>query len=259
MKKKFSLKKSIRNRHFFVLDFLSIFVAYFIAYGFIDHISKGIEFIASHYVQVFGTAILFVALLYFVGIYSVMWVYSGTKDYLYLSVACVISAILSTLLHLALYNASLLKITVLATVMIGFWIVGSRMGMRAWYRLDKERAFLSGNHPKKRLLIVGAGEAASIVLRDMERNNKYHYEVVGFVDDDPEKSNARIHGIRVLGNRNAILKLCQLYQVEEILIAIPSLTGDGRKEIVEICNESGCKVRILPEINQMMDETKEKY
>lgn len=257
MKKTYSMKKTIRNRHFFVLDFLSSFVTYFIAYGFIDHFSGGIEFIGSHFIQVLGASIIFNILLYLFGMYSVMWIYSGTKDYLYLILVCITSSFLSILLHLALFNASLLKITVLAMIMTSLWIVGSRMGIRAWYRIDKERSFLSGNHPKKRLLVVGAGEAATLLLRDIERHNKYHYDVVGFIDDNPEKNNARIHGVRVLGNRNAILKICRLYQVEEIFIAIPSLSGEDRKEIIEICNESGCKVKILPEINQLMNDAKD--
>ncbi len=260
MVEKSSLQKgSFRNRYLFLLDFLSSFVAYFVSYGLTKHFSGGIDFVISHWIQVLGTGILFCLILYFARIYSVMWFYSGTKDYLRLILCGMSASSMSILLHLALYHENVVKISVLAVVLVTAWIVGSRMSMRAWYRIDKERSISPSDYPQKRLLIVGAGEAAAVVLRDMDRNENWNnYNVVGFIDDDFNKRHARIAGVQVLGTRNSIPRICRAHKVDEILIAIPSAPASDRKEIIEICNETKCKVKILPSIDQMIGTSQEK-
>ncbi len=254
MKEKLSYKKGIvRNRNLFLLDFLSSFIAYFISYGLTDHFSGGVDFVITHLIQVIGTGILFCGILYFLRIYSVMWIYSGTKDYLRLILCCISASALSVLLYLALYYANNLKISMLAVILVSAWVVGIRMSLRAWHHINKERTISSFGYPKKRLLIVGAGEAASVVLRDMDLNKNLNYEVVGFIDDNTEKRNGSIGGIQVLGNRDSIPRICRSRRIDEILVAIPSAPAIERKEIIEICNETNCKVKILPSIDQMID------
>ncbi len=258
MEEKSSFKKgTIRNRYFFLLDFLCSFVAYFVSYGLADHFSGGMDFVISHLIQVIGTGILFCGILYLSRIYFIMWIYSGTKDYLRLILCCMSASALSLLLHLALYHAIVVKISVLAVILVSAWVVGSRMSLRAWYHIDKERSLSPSGYPKKRLLIVGAGEAATVVLRDMDRNSNLNYDVIGFIDDNVEKRNARIAGIQVLGNRDSIPRICRSRRIDEILIAIPSAAAADRKEIIEICNETNCKVKILPSIDQMIDQSHE--
>lgn len=260
MKEKSSVKKkrNVRNRYFLLLDFLTSFVAYFVSYGLTDHFSGGLNFVVGHWLQIIGTGVLFFIVLYCSGIYSTMWTYSGTKDYLRLIISCMVASALGVLLHLALYYAAVVKISILAVLLISAWVVGSRMCLRAWYHLDKEKSAMS-EHPKKRLLIVGAGEAAAVAVRDMDMNSNLNYDVVGFVDDNPEKRYARICGIRVIGTRDSIPRLCRSHRIDEILIAIPSASSTDRKEIIEICNETNCKVKILPSIDQMIDHPEEIY
>ena len=100
-------------------------------------------------------------------------------------------------------------------------IVGSRMLIRAIHNLYNRAANASDN---KRLLIIGAGSSATIVLRDISNNENLNYDVVGFIDDDPEKKNIRIYGEKVIGNRNDIKRVCREQRVDEILIALPSAT-----------------------------------
>ncbi|MBE7042937.1 MAG: polysaccharide biosynthesis protein [Ruminococcaceae bacterium] len=258
MEEKLSIKKrTFRNRYFFLLDFLCSFIAYFVSYGMAEHFSTADKFMFSHLFQVVGTGILFCLILYYSRIYFIMWMYSGTKDYIRLIFCCITASMLSLILHLAFYHGSVLKISILAVILISVWVVGSRMSLRAWHRIDRDRNLLSEEYPKKRLLIVGAGESAAMVLRDMEWNGKLNYDVVGFVDDDPEKRHARVHGFDVLGDRDSIPRICRLSKVQEILIAIPSASAADRKEIIEICNETNCKVKILPSIGQMLDHSLE--
>ena len=96
------------------------------------------------------------------------------------------------------------------------------------------------------MLIVGAGNAGYLIAQDIIQSGGPR-KIVGFVDDDPDKQGKRLGGFKVLGDRYAIAELVDAYEVEEILIAIPSLHPEQLQEIANICSVSGCKVQILPE------------
>ena len=111
----------------------------------------------------------------------------------------------------------------------------------------------------KRLLIVGAGSAAMIMLKDLAGNDNINYNVIGFIDDDKNKKNAIIYGVKVLGDRYDILNVCNKYDVDEILMAMPSASSHDRREVLELCNETGCKIKILPSIDQVITGTDIKH
>lgn len=246
------IKGCIRNRYFFLLDFLFAFAAYFISVGIVDCFSAALLFVESHFLLVFFTAVVFCIALYISGVYSIMWIYSGTRDYLKLLSACLRASVCCILFHMIVYSYDNMKMSVLAMFLLSGLIMGARMAVRGWNHIDSART-LSFELPRKKLLIVGAGTAATIMLRDMDWNSNLNYEVVGFIDDDPAKKNARVNGIQVLGDRSNIQRICRERRIDEILIALPSASRKDRKEIIEICNETACKVKILPSIDQAIE------
>ena len=85
------------------------------------------------------------------------------------------------------------------------------------------------------MLIVGAGDAGQLMVREMQRNRQLHYTPIGFVDDDPRKRGDRIHGVRVLGTTDDLAHVLRDNKPDEVLIAIPSAPGAVRRQIVEAC------------------------
>ena len=85
------------------------------------------------------------------------------------------------------------------------------------------------------MLIVGAGDAGQLMVREMQRNRQLHYTPIGFVDDDPRKRGDRIHGVRILGTTDELAHLLRDNKPDEVLIAIPSAPGGVRRKIVETC------------------------
>ncbi len=239
----------LRNRYLLLLDFCLAFAAYAACAWIVGGREYPAAFFGAHWSMVLAAAILFCCVIFSQGGYAVLWVYSGTKDYLTLSLSCMAASLLHLLLYTVAVNQGDEKTEFLSVVLLSACVVASRMAVRAAYRLSSERAH-SGNTDEKRLLIVGAGESATIMLRDMTNNDNLNYYVVGFVDDDPHKRHARINGIYVLGDRNDIVKICRKHKVDEILISIPSAAAKDRREIIEICNETPCAVKILPSIDQ---------
>ena len=85
----------------------------------------------------------------------------------------------------------------------------------------------------KEVLIVGAGDAGQLVIRELQRNRQLGYTPIGLVDDDPRKKNLRIHGVRVLGTTDELPHILRDNRPDEVLIAIPSASGEARRRIVD--------------------------
>lgn len=108
----------------------------------------------------------------------------------------------------------------------------------------------NGGRNGKRVLIVGAGAAAEALLRELGDSQ---YLAVGCVDDDREKQGARIHGVTVLGTIDELNHVATAYQVEELFIALPSLTGQRMGRVIEHCLASGRKFRTIPGLADLLE------
>ncbi len=104
----------------------------------------------------------------------------------------------------------------------------------------------------KEVLIVGAGDAGQLMVREMQRNRQLHYTPIGFVDDDPRKRGDRINGVRVLGTTAELPHLLRDNRPDEVLIAIPSAPGAVRQRIVENCRAEEVPVKTLPGLNELI-------
>lgn len=106
-------------------------------------------------------------------------------------------------------------------------------------------------NPKK-VLIVGAGSAGDMIVRELLNRQNRTYQPIGFVDDNPTKKNSRIHGIKVLGNREKIADIVERHKVDEVIIAIPSAKGEVIRDIIFHCERVDIKFKILPGLHQIL-------
>ena len=107
---------------------------------------------------------------------------------------------------------------------------------------------------KKQVLIVGAGDAGAMMVREIEQNDDAILKIVGFIDDDPRKQGSKLSGFTVLGTTADIVAISQAKSVDEIIIAMPSVSGDVVRRIAESCRQTGCEVKIMPNLLEMTDE-----
>ncbi|GIV70493.1 nucleoside-diphosphate sugar epimerase/dehydratase [Caldilinea sp.] len=105
------------------------------------------------------------------------------------------------------------------------------------------------------VLIVGAGDAGAMVLREIQNNRALGLQVVGFVDDDPAKRKLSLNGVPVLGNRQAIPELVKRHSIDQIIIAMPTASGREIREIVHICEKAGIHPRTVPGLYELIDGT----
>jgi FlaA1/EpsC-like NDP-sugar epimerase len=104
----------------------------------------------------------------------------------------------------------------------------------------------------KEVLIIGAGDAGQLMVREMQRNRQLHYTPIGFVDDDPRKRGDRIHGVKILGTTDDLAHLLRDNKPDEVLIAIPSAPGGVRRTIVDTCTAANVPVKTLPGLHELI-------
>src|SRR5207248_10336645 len=104
----------------------------------------------------------------------------------------------------------------------------------------------------KEVIIVGAGDAAQLVIREMQRTPGLGYTPIGLVDDDPRKKNLRLHGVRVLGTTAQLAHVLRDNRPDEVLIAIPSASGEDRRRVVEVAREARVPVKTLPGLYELI-------
>ena len=127
------------------------------------------------------------------------------------------------------------------------------LGARYLIRMGRESLGRRRQVTERRVLIVGAGAAGQMIAREIAENVSLGMEQVGFVDDDRSKIGTRIHGVKVLGGHVKIPDICGKYDVDEIIIAIPSASASVVRHIVEHCREVSATCRILPGIGDLID------
>lgn len=125
--------------------------------------------------------------------------------------------------------------------------------VRFFYRFVLlERSKRSASDNMKHVMIIGAGEAGQVLLRDIFHADEVKYKVCCFIDDNPNKWHRNIEGIPVFGGREDILTAVDKYKIDTILLAIPSATREKTRDILDICKETGCEMKILPGMYQFL-------
>ncbi len=179
--------------------------------------------------------------LYYVGLYSGIWRYVTITD-IGAAVRAVVGGTLLAGVAIAIIVPASSKMAaetlIIDAALLTIAVVGVRLGLKAlrYYFALKWREGL------KRVLIVGAGDAGELAVREMLQNQSLHLKPVGFLDDDPLKQRARIHGVQVLGSRGSLLDVVQRLSVDEVIIAMPSI-GNVVEEMQQICREANIECR----------------
>ena len=263
------MRNIIRSKNFYLILFADaclIVAAYFLAYllRFEGEIPSGEWMNFKNTVPYFLALklIIFVAF----GLYGGMWRYTSLVDFFNVLKATITSSALIILAILFIYRFEGFPRSVfIIDGFLTFIFVG---GIRVTIRLllsEKEKDFYSLrqifsltfqkklSRLKMRLLIIGAGDAGEKMLREVRDNPRLNYDVMGFLDDDPNKKGMRIHGVPVLGPVSMIQHLAYRDEMDEILIAVPSASTRQMRMIVQACEATGLKCKTTPGIGELID------
>lgn len=244
-----SLKK-YRKYVLFLCDLTIWNAAYYLSYAFIRN-----SFSLKGYEQQFLYCLLFLNICFSVicllfKLYNKIWRYADIEDFVYAGTASLCSnlAFLATTTLILKINLGI-RTYVLTALMTSFLL----FLFRFVYRLNKiieKRSF--GEKPYRRLLIVGGGEAAVLILREISRSAKNEYIPICIADDDREKIGRRVSGVKVQGSTYEIPEICKKFDIEVILFSIYTITPQDRKRILDICAKTHLEVRIVPSIYDLV-------
>ncbi|MBQ4260804.1 MAG: polysaccharide biosynthesis protein [Ruminococcus sp.] len=196
-----------------------------------------------------------VLMLLISGAYTKLWRYFNIKDYIISGISMFVGFVMS-------YGILMLLGHRPRKVFWALFFVFASWGVLL-FRYIFKRTFLdltgAGNRENLvRTLIVGAGQAGRMILREIENaqfdenNPSKDLLPVGFVDDDITKQRSRIGSIAVLGTTPEIVKICEEHRIENIIVAIPSCDGDEKRRILDICSRTKCKIKVIPYISELI-------
>ena len=196
-----------------------------------------------------------VLMLLISGAYNKLWRYFNIRDYIFSGAAMAVGFAMSYGILLLLGHRPRKIFWVLFFIMTSLGVLLFRyIFKRTFLNLTKagERESLV------RTLIVGAGQAGRLILREIENsqfdenNPSKNLLPVGFVDDDITKQRSRIGSIAVLGTTPEIVKICEEHRIENIIVAIPSCDGEEKRRILDICSRTKCKIKVIPYISELI-------
>lgn len=202
--------------------------------------------------------LIYMLVFWFGGLYEILWEYAGMRDLARLTLLSGLSTGIIMLVDLMLDGVLYRTVLVLGAV-FNVAFVG---GVRLFWRLMRNLVAQARNRKKDRrrgkntvpLLIVGAGNAGAWAVNLCKNKNRSFGDPVVIVDDDLTKKNLRVQGVPVRGTISDIPELVRKYHIAEIVIAITSLKGERLSEVINLCNSTHCRVRMLSD-PQSIDES----
>ena len=246
------LLKKYRAMVLYIIDIIIINSSYIIS----SCLIKGNPTTNLQYLNMFYNTVvvsLFVYLITFnlLDVYRNITRFENGFDYIkYISMSILSGAIL--VLVKFLFKAPLIgyREIVLATILTAVMVVSYRVIIR--FTLNELHPVKNEQVERKNILIIGAGEASSEMIKTIKNTMRCHYNIVGLIDDNPNKMNYAISGIKILGNRYDIANICRQNNIDIIFFSISNIDSKNKKEILNICQETGVKIRVLPSVSDII-------
>ena len=201
-------------------------------------------------INIIATLIVF----YVFKLYDSLWAYAGERELQNLVMGCAVSSGITAVglqfFKVPGHQAEPKTYYFLYLVLLIALIFISRFSYR-FLRSAKHHS--EKNKNAKAVMVIGAGEAANIIIKDIIKSNYNTMSIKCIIDDDSDKWGRYIQGIRVVGGRDRIVECADLYDIDEIIVAIPSVSRQELKKILDICKNTHCKMRALPGMYQLVN------
>ncbi len=236
-----------------IYDILAIHAAYFIAlWSRFDFMFSRIEvqYIRAYLDFITPFSLLCVAVFWLFKLYSSLWQFASYPELVRIIIASGLTSILHSVLITVIcvrmpliyyFGGALLQVVMLTVARFSRRLL---MFGKTWRKRDKTVS--------KNVMLIGAGSAGQMIIRDINSNLDSNDVVVCAIDDDPNKWNRYIDGVPIVGGREDILINIERYHIDRIYLVLPSASAEDRRDILNICSETDCELKQLPSINQVI-------
>ena len=197
-------------------------------------------------INIIGTIIIFSLFR----LYTTLWRYASIKELTYIALACFGSLVLNLLIFFVGRYPIFRSYYVIFAAALFLTTCLSRFSYRIFKLLRSGN--MHGSKPRN-TMIIGAGEACNVIIKELELSTELHAKIRCIIDDDVQKHGTFIHGVRVIGGREQILEAAEEFEINEVIFAIPSMPRQEKTKILEICQQiPDCETKVLPGVYQLV-------
>ena len=232
---------------------LAYFLALLIRFEF-DISSIGQAYIYDYQILIFPYIIIAIASMWAFRLYHSIWTYASATELTHLVYSWLVTQVGVLIVYLITH----------IRMPLSFWIMGAILGfcfttaLRFGYRFlrmmrVRMRADNANGKTPENVMIIGAGSAGRDLIHEIKFSDKLNWKVVCAIDDNPSKAGKYLDGVPIVGGRKRIIDADKEYGVTQIVFDIPSAPGTTRRDILEICQQPGCKLLAMPGIYQLLD------
>ena len=254
---KFQNNREWKERAFLLgmMDFLSVAVIYFFAlmlrfdFSFTDIEQR---FIDGYLRSILLWGIVTILVFYFCRLYHSIWSLAGSREMMQILIAYAVLIPLYILIWWTLgmemprsYYVMGYLLNFCATAGMRFFYRFLRLAMQRMHRPQDQQ---------ERIMIIGAGAAGQMLIREMRESDKINSEVCCVIDDNPNKKGRYIEGVEIVGDRHVIVDMARKHRITTIIFAIPSSNVRDRSGILNICKETNCRLRTIPGMYQLVSD-----
>ena len=243
---------TLRNRHFFFIDLALLPAVAVMSFALRLDAAGMLNWTSAILVWIVLSVPIKVLVFYWFGLYRQFWRYASVDELVLIALATAMGEIVAAALLFAIivplsgldaFPRSIPFIDGLLTLLV---VGGPRFAVRLAEQRRERLRRRARWEPEKPVLVMGAGSAGAMIVKEMKANPQLGLEPVGFLDDDRGKHGFRISGVPVLGSRKEIPDLVEQHGIAEVIIAMPTAPGVAIREILTICSEVGIPARTIP-------------
>jgi FlaA1/EpsC-like NDP-sugar epimerase len=249
-----STRTHIRNRFVLIGDLALIIVSVLGSFALRLDVSELPFYFPAVLVMCAVALIVKIPTYYFFGLYRRLWMYASTNELRLITIAVTTASVLTSGLMLLLIAFDLIKPGMPRSALGIDWLISLILigGSRFTLRILAEQNTNLTNGKTRHALILGAGDAGALVVRELQKSSQLNLIPIGFLDDDPAKQNHQIYGVSVIGKIEQLENILNTKQVDEVIIAIPSAKGGIIRLVNDVCRRKGITSRIIPGIYELI-------
>jgi len=255
-RKPFNFKIFYRRTALVIYDIISIVASAYLAllirfeldFGSVpSHFLHPIE----HFLPI--NVIITLLLFYIFRLYSSLWAYAGEAELQSIVISSALSGV-ANLIGLQFFKEGAIAVPKSYYILYVFVLIAFMFVSRFSYRFLRNLKHKNNNRNNDiAVMVIGAGEAANVIIKEIINSNFSTMKIKCIIDDDKGKWGKYIQGIRVVGGREKIIDCAETYGIDEIILAVPSISRSQMKEILGLCKETGCKIQSLPGMYQLVN------
>jgi FlaA1/EpsC-like NDP-sugar epimerase len=246
-------KLLLRRIFLIILDCLVINICAFMAI--LIRFDFSFNSIPTHYLDAIlayvpWNTVITILIFYFCRLYHSLWKYASIDEVTNILIGCILAAAVQYI------GIHIMKLHVPRSYypLSMVFLMGGMIATRFLYRFLRMASYRYHGAKKSRIMVIGAGEAANVIIREISLSQYVDGVVVCVIDDNRSKVGRYIQGVKIVGTRQKIAEAARKYEITDIIIAMPSAPRKEIRSILEICQETDCVLKILPGIYQLINE-----